>query len=108
MPTPRRISPARSASIRTCGSSRPKIAPGDTSWIGSCIDALTLTRLTLAPLALDALGERAETRPQPGNRGVAQAGGLAVRDIGLCLYGRCVGFCLRAPQRHEPARGAAI
>src|SRR6266481_5064035 len=98
MPKPRPAWPGKSASIRTFGSSRPKTAPGDTSWTGSCVDGL----------ALEALGKRAEPRTQAGDRRVAQSAGLANWGSRLCLQGRIVGLCLCTPQGEEMVRRAAI
>src|SRR6266849_2521103 len=109
MPKLRPIWPGKSASTPTCGSSRPKTAPGDTSSIGSCIDGL----------ALDALGQRAKPRTQarphptlPRVRGKvgwrAQRIGLAICRIGSRLRDRIVAFCLRSPLGKETARRAAI
>src|SRR3984893_11036382 len=98
MPKPRLISVGRSVSILTYGSSRPKIAPGDTSWTGSCIDGLTL----------EALRERAAPRTQARDRGIAQSTGVAVHRGRPRRRGRIAGHCLRAPQGKKIARRAAI
>src|ERR1700730_7487815 len=98
MPKPRLVSVGRSVSILTYGSSRPKTAPGDTSWTGSCIDGLTL----------EALRECAEPRTQARDRTVAQSTGGAVYRGRPRRRGRIVGHSLRAPQGKEIARRAAI
>src|SRR5215470_1533295 len=105
----KRISPDKSASTPTCGSSRPKTAMGGISSIGSCIDGLTL----------DPLGQRAKSRTQarphpalPRMRGLAGWGARGIRPaatrIGSGLEDRIVGFCLNAPLGKELARRAAI
>src|SRR5215831_11050680 len=98
MPKPRPVWPGKSASIRTYGSSRPKTAPGDTFWTGSCIDSP----------ALEALGQCAEPRTQARDRDMAQSTGIAVYRGGPRLRSRIVGLCLRPPQGKETARHAAI
>src|ERR1700720_4210809 len=98
MPKPRLVSVGRSVSILTYGSSRPKTAPGDTSWTGSCIDGLTL----------EALRECVEPRTQAPARTLAPRTGVAVSPGKPPLRGRIVGHSLRAPQGKEIARRAAI
>src|SRR5712664_4382514 len=92
----RRISPGKSASTPTCGSSRPKTAPGDTFSIDSCIDGL------------EALGQHAKPCTQAHDRGMAWCAAPAICRIGSRLRDQIVRLCLRSPQGEDIARRTAI